>query len=84
MLVRLRSQPALLCTCIFLLTTEWKRVQTNIWQDPYVKSEAVLFLYELDSDAHTAAMDMFEAQDAYAQAPYGLQRLCAQAPCGQQ
>jgi hypothetical protein len=73
MIVHLRSQPALLCTCIFLLTTEWKRVQTNIWQDPYVKSEAVLFLYELDSDAHTAAMmmlqedqeDMFEAQDAY-------------------
>ena len=82
----------MLCRFVFLLTTEWKRVQTNIWQDPYVKSEAVLFLYELDSDAHTAAMmmlqedqeDMFEAQDAYAQAPYGLQRLCAQAQCGQQ
>jgi hypothetical protein len=73
MLARLRYQPAMLCRFIFLLTTEWKRVQTNIWQDPYVKSEAVLFLYELDSDAHTAAMmmlqedqeDMFEAQDAY-------------------
>jgi hypothetical protein len=73
MLARLRYQPAMLCRFIFLLTTEWKRVQTNIWQDPYVKSEAVLFLYELDSDAHTAAMmmlqedqeDMFVAQDAY-------------------
>ncbi len=58
--------PPLPASCfVFLLTTEWKRVQTNIWQDPYVKSEAVLFLYELDSDAHTAAMDIFDAQDAY-------------------
>lgn len=48
-------------------------MQTNIWQDPYVKSEAVLFLYELDSDSHTAAMmmcqeeeqGMFESGDAF-------------------
>jgi hypothetical protein len=38
-------------------------VQTNIWQDPYVKSEAVLFLYELDTDAHTAAMMMLQEEE---------------------
>jgi len=38
-------------------------VQTNIWQDPYVKSEAVLFLYELDSDAHTTAMMMLQEEE---------------------
>mmetsp|Transcript_92872 Transcript_92872/g.149938 ORF Transcript_92872/g.149938 Transcript_92872/m.149938 type:complete len:638 (+) Transcript_92872:319-2232(+) len=37
--------------------------QTNIWQDPYVKSEAVLFLYELDSDAHTTAMMMLQEEE---------------------
>jgi len=34
--------------------------QTNVWADPYVKSEAVLFLYELDTDAHTAALMMLQ------------------------
>ena len=38
--------------------------QTNIWQDPYVKSEAVLFLYELDTDAHTAAMMMLQEEES--------------------
>jgi hypothetical protein len=38
-------------------------MQTNIWQDPYVKSEAVLFLYELDTDAHTAAMMMCQEEE---------------------
>ena len=40
-------------------------VQTNIWQDPYVKSEAVLFLYELDTDAHTAAMMMCQEEEEH-------------------
>ena len=57
-----------------VLTSGGRWLQTNIWQDPYVKSEAVLFLYELDTDAHTAAMmmlqeeedqGMFESGDAY-------------------
>ena len=30
--------------------------QENASTDPYVKTEAVLFLYELDTDAHTAAL----------------------------
>jgi hypothetical protein len=38
-------------------------MQTNIWQDPYVKSEGVLFLYELDTDAHTAAMMMCQEEE---------------------
>ena len=62
------------CTFMVGMLTLSGNGQTNIWQDPYVKSEAVLFLYELDTDAHTAAMmmlqeeedqDMFEAQDRY-------------------
>mmetsp|Transcript_8364 Transcript_8364/g.20362 ORF Transcript_8364/g.20362 Transcript_8364/m.20362 type:complete len:416 (+) Transcript_8364:100-1347(+) len=52
--------------------------QGNASTDPYVKTEAVLFLYELDTDAHTAALmtlqedesqgllDVFSESDAHA------------------
>lgn len=37
--------------------------QANVFTDPYVRSEAVLFIYELDIDAHTAALMMLEEEE---------------------
>ncbi len=50
-------------SCLSILLTFGDWLQTNIWQDPYVKSEAVFFLYELDTDAHTAAMMMLQEEE---------------------